>query len=69
MHRGHPLTHLPVTSTVGLQVVDLAAAKLDLLTTTEKPTAILVRNTPLSYLVEGFEAFSGNVSCMCVGRF
>lgn len=64
-----PVTHLSVTSTMGLQVVDLAAAKLDLLTTTEEPTAILERNIPLSHLVEGFEAFSGNLSCMCVGRF
>lgn len=64
-----PVTYLSVTSTMGLQVVDLAAAKLDLLTTTEKPAAILERNIPLSYLVEGFEAFSGNLSRTCVGRF
>ena len=69
MHGGHPPTHLSVTSAMGLQVVDLAGAKLDLLTTTEKPTAILGRNIPLSYLVEGFEAFSGNLFCTCVGRF
>lgn len=63
--RGRLLAHLSVTSTVGLQVVDLAAAKLDLLTTPEKPTAILEETTRRAAWREDSRLFQKFVLSVC----
>lgn len=53
----------------GLAGCRLSSSKAGLAYYYREANSNIKRDIPLSYLVEGFEAFSGDLSCMGVGRF